>query len=72
MAMVEVKMVSGWVADKSSLKELMKDEEVQLQKYEIDQDGTVQMYFNEVKPDADVHAFYTKPDFFLQSVMLDE
>jgi len=48
MAVLEVKMISGWVASISSLIDLIKMEEVRLQKYEIDPDGTVQLYFNEV------------------------
>jgi len=48
MAMVEVKMVSGWSIVKSSLKALMREEDVELQKYEIDSDGTAQLYFNQV------------------------
>ncbi|XP_067934596.1 ovostatin-like isoform X3 [Watersipora subatra] len=46
MAIVQAKMVSGWADDKAALKDLMKDESVDLQRYEVDRDGTVQLYFN--------------------------
>ncbi|XP_067934592.1 alpha-2-macroglobulin-like protein 1 [Watersipora subatra] len=46
MAIVQAKMVSGWAADKAALKDLMKDESVDLQRYEVGRDGTVQLYFN--------------------------
>lgn len=47
MAIISVKMVSGWAADAASLKSLVKSEVVQ--RYEIDKDGTVQLYFNQVR-----------------------
>ena len=48
MAIVEAKMVSGWAVDKTALKELLKDNTVELQRYEVDKNGAVQLYFNSV------------------------
>lgn len=48
MAIVEVKMVSGWEVDETSLKVLKTDNSVNLRKYEINKDGTAQLYFDEV------------------------
>lgn len=49
MAIISVRMVSGWAADPASLKSLMKAEDPVVARYEIDEDGTVQLYFNQVK-----------------------
>lgn len=48
MAIVEVKMVSGWAATPSSLKQLLKDNVAQLKRYEVDPNGAVQLYFEPV------------------------
>ena len=48
MAVVHVKMVSGWIPEKDSLKSLLKDVRVGLRRYDIDADSGVQLYFNEV------------------------
>jgi len=45
MAIVEVKMVSGWAAVPSSLKKLLQDNVAQLKRYEVDPNGAVQLYF---------------------------
>jgi len=45
MAIVEVKMVSGWAAQRPSLDKLLTDNVAQLQRYEIDPNGAVQLYF---------------------------
>ena len=61
MAIVEVKMVSGWAATPSSLKQLLKDNVAQLKRYEVDPNGAVQLYFEPVS--IVVH-------FYLQTVLL--
>lgn len=48
MAIVEVKMVSGWAAQRPSLDKLLTDNVAQLQRYEIDPNGAVQLYFEPV------------------------
>lgn len=48
MAVVQVKMVSGWVADETSLKPLIYDDRVQLQRYDIEKNKDVQLYFDKV------------------------
>jgi hypothetical protein len=48
MAIVEVKMVSGWAALPSSLKKLLQDNVAQLKRYEVDPNGAVQLYFEPV------------------------
>lgn len=46
MAIISVKMESGWKVDETSLKELVKKEKVA--RYEVDPDGTAEFYFEEV------------------------
>ena len=48
MAIVEVKMVSGWKAVDTSLKRLIKQQTAGLKRYEFDPDNTVQFYFDSV------------------------
>lgn len=48
MAIISVKMVSGWKVDQMSLKDAMKVESVGLARYEIDNDGTAELYFEQV------------------------
>lgn len=48
MAVVQIKMVSGWVADKTSLKSLLNDDRVQLRRYDVEKNNDVQLYFDEV------------------------
>lgn len=48
MAIIEVKMQSGWSADKKSLSTLLADKDILLKKFEINKDGAVQLYFDQV------------------------
>ncbi|KAF6025638.1 A2ML1 [Bugula neritina] len=46
MAIVEVKMVSGWAVDLATLKPLVKEEENGIRRYEVDKNGAIQLYFD--------------------------
>lgn len=48
MAIVEVKMVSGWAVDLATLKPLVKEEENGIRRYEVDKNGAIQLYFDSV------------------------
>jgi len=47
MAIISVKMVSGWEADPASLKSLLKEKRIA--RYDIDPNGAVQIYLDKVK-----------------------
>lgn len=46
MAIISIEMVTGWEADRTSLKDLVKEGKVA--RFEVDKDGTVQLYFEQV------------------------
>lgn len=48
MAIIEVKMVSGWAVDKDNLKSLVKNKETGIRRYEVEKSGTIQLYFDSV------------------------
>lgn len=46
MVIISVNMISGWQADRTALKTLVKEGKVD--RYEVDEDGTVQIYLLKV------------------------
>ncbi|XP_067934593.1 ovostatin-like [Watersipora subatra] len=68
MAIVQAKMVSGWAANKAALKDLMKDESVDLQRYEVDRDGTVQLYFNSLNSNQKCFTIDINQEFNVKNV----
>lgn len=48
MAIIETKMVSGWAVDKTTLIALLSNDKVRLRRYEVDENGAVQLYFDSV------------------------
>ena len=49
MAVIQVRMVTGWAADPYSLKQLMKStKKIGLKRYDVDENNDVQLYFSKV------------------------
>lgn len=54
MAVVYVKMMSGWESESDSLKSLLKDKQVGVRRYDVEKNGDVQLYFSKVSEPIDI------------------
>nr|BAK64111.1 alpha-2 macroglobulin [Hasarius adansoni] len=68
MAVLSVKLPSGYVADEWSLLLLENDKEVQLMRHEIEE-NVVNLYFEEITNDARCFEFHVKSEFEVENVM---
>lgn len=50
MAVVHVRMISGWAAEQASLKSLLQNSgtRLKLRRYDVEKNNDVQLYFDEV------------------------
>lgn len=67
MAVLSVKLPSGFVADEWSLLLLENDDEVQLMRHEISE-NIVNLYFEEITNDAKCFEFHIKSEFEVQDI----
>ena len=66
MAVVQVRMISGWTAEPASLKKLLKTAgtRLKLRRYDVEKNNDVQLYFDEVSFVRSAHHFYVSNKSF--------
>ncbi|XP_076322555.1 alpha-1-inhibitor 3-like [Tachypleus tridentatus] len=65
MAVLEMKMVSGWIPDETSIEKLLTDERLNISYYEVD-GNQLNLYFSELTQEQDCFTFYLNQETDVQ------
>ncbi|XP_076322552.1 alpha-2-macroglobulin-like isoform X2 [Tachypleus tridentatus] len=65
MAVLELKMVSGWIPDETSIKNILNREELNLRRYEVEE-NKLNLYFSELTDQKQCFNFWLEQDIEVQ------